>query len=255
MYCVTQCGWGSTNLTIALQLLLRAALEEPCNQRFILLSESGVPLYPAVTIHQARMPSSMLNQLFLFREPGTQSKLVTELQAVVNGATIVLRTLCSAVMHRPVSACHRALHAHEGCLCTGSHFCTPQAMLGETRSKIDACLVNFNWWLPPPKVTSVCTRQLSLANRSNASCAGRVRASQMLRASWLSLQQSVGDQRGLPLQAVTSPMQLVLTYTPSEQTRRKPEHGGASCPGCAVSSTDAVAGLEAHILRCHHAGQ
>ena len=49
-----QCGWGSTNLTIALQLLLRVALEEPRNQRFILLSESGVPLYPAVTIHQAR---------------------------------------------------------------------------------------------------------------------------------------------------------------------------------------------------------
>jgi len=31
-----------------------------------------------------------------------------------------------------------------------------QGMLGETRSKIDACLVNFKWWLPPPKVISVC---------------------------------------------------------------------------------------------------
>ena len=58
LYAWAQCSWGSTNLTVALQLLLRVALEEPRNQRFLLLSESGIPLYPAVAAHQVRFISS-----------------------------------------------------------------------------------------------------------------------------------------------------------------------------------------------------
>lgn len=50
-----QTGWGAISLTWALQRLLAAALREPRNQRFVLLSESGVPLYPALVVYQALM--------------------------------------------------------------------------------------------------------------------------------------------------------------------------------------------------------
>ena len=73
-----QAGWGTTNLTVALQHMLRVALLEPRNQRFVLLSESGVPLYPPAVVWQS--------------------------------------------------------------------------LMGEPRSRVDACLVNWNWWLMPPKV-------------------------------------------------------------------------------------------------------
>lgn len=38
-----------------MQRLLAAALREPRNQRFAVLSESGVPLYPALVVYQALM--------------------------------------------------------------------------------------------------------------------------------------------------------------------------------------------------------
>lgn len=39
--------WGSFSLVAALKNLLHVALEDPLNQKFMLLSESGIPLYPA----------------------------------------------------------------------------------------------------------------------------------------------------------------------------------------------------------------
>ena len=50
-----QTSWGSTSLTVALRLMLTAALAEPTNHWFVLLSESDVPLYPAVVVYQALM--------------------------------------------------------------------------------------------------------------------------------------------------------------------------------------------------------
>ena len=44
-------AWGSHDLVVAARSLLAAALADPANQRFLLLSESGVPLYPPATIH------------------------------------------------------------------------------------------------------------------------------------------------------------------------------------------------------------
>ena len=38
--------WGSFSLVAALKNLLRTGLEDRLNQKFILLSESGVPIYP-----------------------------------------------------------------------------------------------------------------------------------------------------------------------------------------------------------------
>ena len=38
--------WGSFSLVAALKNLLRTALEDRLSQKFILLSESGVPIYP-----------------------------------------------------------------------------------------------------------------------------------------------------------------------------------------------------------------
>ena len=42
-----QTHWGTHSLTVAIRALLEFALEDTLNQRFVLLSESDVPLYPA----------------------------------------------------------------------------------------------------------------------------------------------------------------------------------------------------------------
>ena len=46
-----QTRWGSSTLTVAFKLLLKTALLEPSNQRFVLLDESAVPLYPAAAVY------------------------------------------------------------------------------------------------------------------------------------------------------------------------------------------------------------
>ena len=46
-----QTRWGTSTLTVAFKLLLKEALTEPSNQRFVLLDESAVPLYPAAAIY------------------------------------------------------------------------------------------------------------------------------------------------------------------------------------------------------------
>ena len=38
--------WGTFSLVAALKELITAALKDPLNQKFMLLSESGIPLYP-----------------------------------------------------------------------------------------------------------------------------------------------------------------------------------------------------------------
>ncbi len=38
--------WGTFALVEATRALLRASLEDPLNQKFVLLSEAGIPLYP-----------------------------------------------------------------------------------------------------------------------------------------------------------------------------------------------------------------
>lgn len=47
-----QTEWGRWSLVEASRLLLQAALQEPLNQRFILVSESCIPLYPPTTVWQ-----------------------------------------------------------------------------------------------------------------------------------------------------------------------------------------------------------
>ncbi len=49
--CPAQTRWGTSTLTIAFKLLLKEALTEPSNQRFVLLDESAVPLYPAAAVY------------------------------------------------------------------------------------------------------------------------------------------------------------------------------------------------------------
>ena len=45
--------WGSHAMVDATRALLRNALENPLNQKFMLLSEAGIPLYPpSVVYHQ-----------------------------------------------------------------------------------------------------------------------------------------------------------------------------------------------------------
>ncbi len=47
-----QTEWGRWSLVEASRLLLRSALTDPLNQRFVLVSESCIPLYPPTTIWQ-----------------------------------------------------------------------------------------------------------------------------------------------------------------------------------------------------------
>ena len=42
--------WGTFSLVAALKELITAALKDPLNQKFMLLSESGIPLYPGETL-------------------------------------------------------------------------------------------------------------------------------------------------------------------------------------------------------------
>lgn len=46
-----QARWGSFNLVEASRTLLAAALKDPLNQRFVLLSESCVPLYSPQVVY------------------------------------------------------------------------------------------------------------------------------------------------------------------------------------------------------------
>lgn len=46
-----QARWGSFNLVEASRTLLAAALRDPLNQRFVLLSESCVPLYSPQVVY------------------------------------------------------------------------------------------------------------------------------------------------------------------------------------------------------------
>ncbi|KAK9835257.1 hypothetical protein WJX84_005095, partial [Apatococcus fuscideae] len=47
-----EAGWGSHGLVDATKQLLQAALQSTLNQKFVLLSESGIPLYPPTVIYQ-----------------------------------------------------------------------------------------------------------------------------------------------------------------------------------------------------------
>jgi len=48
-----QAQWATPDLVIAQRRLLRAALQEPRNARFLMASDSCVPLYPPATVHAA----------------------------------------------------------------------------------------------------------------------------------------------------------------------------------------------------------
>ena len=50
-----QMHWGTHSLTVAIRALLEAAVEDSLNQRFVLLSESDVPLYPATVTYMQLM--------------------------------------------------------------------------------------------------------------------------------------------------------------------------------------------------------
>ncbi|KAL3131147.1 hypothetical protein ABBQ38_000452 [Trebouxia sp. C0009 RCD-2024] len=47
--------WGHHSLAEASRRLLQAALQDPLNQRFVLVSEDSIPLYPPATIYQQLM--------------------------------------------------------------------------------------------------------------------------------------------------------------------------------------------------------
>lgn len=53
-----QVGWGESSMIEAERLLFAAALEDPANQRFVLLSDSCVPLYNFSYIYSYLMASS-----------------------------------------------------------------------------------------------------------------------------------------------------------------------------------------------------
>jgi len=81
-----------------------------------------------------------------------------------------------------------------------------QAMMGETRSKIDACLVNYNWWLPPPKVIFVCATSCKCRARQTAMLARQASARPSIARSVAAVVNKVGHRQeslNRPLQVVT----------------------------------------------------
>ena len=50
-----QVSWGAHELVLAARNLLRAAVRDPLNQKFVLLSESGIPLYPPTAVYAQLM--------------------------------------------------------------------------------------------------------------------------------------------------------------------------------------------------------
>ena len=44
--------WGHHSTTEVTRRMIKAALEDPLNQRFVQLSESCIPLYPPAMVHQ-----------------------------------------------------------------------------------------------------------------------------------------------------------------------------------------------------------
>ncbi len=46
-----QTWWGSSSLDVAAKLVLRAALADASNQRFVMLGETAVPLYSAAAVY------------------------------------------------------------------------------------------------------------------------------------------------------------------------------------------------------------
>lgn len=55
---LVQAKWGTHTLIEAARNLFQAALEAPSNHRFVMLSESGIPLYPPTLIWQQLMSES-----------------------------------------------------------------------------------------------------------------------------------------------------------------------------------------------------
>ena len=53
-----QVQWGDHAMVVAMRLLLRAALEEVLNQRFVYLCEQTLPLYPPTLVWQQLMTES-----------------------------------------------------------------------------------------------------------------------------------------------------------------------------------------------------
>ena len=55
--------WGTFALVDATRALMRAALQDSANQKLVLLSESGIPLYPPDTLYAQLMsePRSRIN--------------------------------------------------------------------------------------------------------------------------------------------------------------------------------------------------
>lgn len=51
-------GWGEHSTTEAVRNVLKQAILDPLNQRFVLLSETCVPLYPPSTVYQQLMIGS-----------------------------------------------------------------------------------------------------------------------------------------------------------------------------------------------------
>ena len=47
-----QVTWGTITMVDAARQLLRTALQDPLNQKFMMLSESGIPLWPPQFVYQ-----------------------------------------------------------------------------------------------------------------------------------------------------------------------------------------------------------
>ncbi len=104
--------WGGHSLAEASKRLLRTALQDPLNQRFVLISEDSIPLYPPATIYQQLMleDKSRINACKLMfwrrqmnryscwthalRLAPLQLHLDVHLSCLLSGCTCVLPPVC-----------------------------------------------------------------------------------------------------------------------------------------------------------------
>ena len=71
-------SWGTFALVEATRALMRASLEDPLNQKFVLLSEAGIPLYPPDLVY-AQLMSEDKSRINSCVTPGVRMQVLQAL--------------------------------------------------------------------------------------------------------------------------------------------------------------------------------
>jgi len=174
--------WGTFALVDATRALLRAALADRANARFVLLSESGIPLYPPAALHQ-QLTAERRSRINACAVPG------------VRGARSPLRLLVSHAALGGISCPRAALtgvweiqrcfyYEASGCACLPpyaqqllarqSRCAAPWALPARTQAALTACaqllLKHGGLGSTTNVLESDCTRHMAGCGRTGIAC-------------------------------------------------------------------------------------